>query len=58
MEVVYQPFPRRAGLDVHKKSPDSIGVITPEAQETRSFYTMTQDLLKLVLRLKDCSNTK
>ena len=43
MEVVYQ---RCAGLDVHKKSVVA-HVMTPEARETRSFSTMTQDLLKL-----------
>jgi len=43
LEVIYQ---RCAGLDVHKKTVVA-HVITPEAQKTRSFSTMTQDLLKL-----------
>ena len=43
MEVVY---PRCCGLDVHKKTVVSC-VITPEGQETRTFSTVTKDLLKL-----------
>ena len=37
---------RCCGLDVHKKSVVAC-VITPEAQETRTFGTMTNDLLAL-----------
>lgn len=43
MEVFY---PRCAGLDVHKKTVVAC-VITPEGQETRTFATMTKDLLAL-----------
>lgn len=43
MEVTY---PRCAGLDVHKKLVVAC-VLTPEGRETRSFGTMTSDLLKL-----------
>lgn len=43
MEVVYE---RCCGLDVHKKS--VVGcVITPEGKESRTFSTMTEDLLRL-----------
>ena len=44
MEVVRQ---RCAGADVHKKTV-VVHVITPQARETRTFGTMTQDLLELV----------
>lgn len=43
MEVTYE---RCAGLDIHKKSVVAC-VITPEGQETRTFATMTKDLLTL-----------
>ncbi len=43
MEVVN---PRCCGLDVHKKTVVAC-VITPEKKETRTFSTMTNDLLKL-----------
>lgn len=43
MEVVY---PRCCGLDVHKKTVTAC-VITPEARETRTFSTMTRDLIHL-----------
>lgn len=43
MQVVHE---RCAGLDVHKKSVAAC-VLTPQAHETRTFSTMTQDLLAL-----------
>jgi len=43
MEVVYE---RCCGLDVHKKS-ITAHLITPEGRETRTFGTMTDDLLEL-----------
>lgn len=43
MQVVYE---RCCGLDVHKKTVVA-SVITPEGQNTRSFGTMTKDLLAL-----------
>jgi transposase len=43
MRVVYE---RCCGLDVHKKTVVAC-VMTPEGQETRTFGTMTQDLLAL-----------
>jgi transposase len=43
MEVVYE---RCCGLDVHKKTVVAC-VMTPDAQETRTFGTMTKDLLML-----------
>lgn len=43
MQVVYE---RCCGLDVHKKTVTAC-VLTPEGQETRSFSTMTNDLLEL-----------
>lgn len=43
MQVVYE---RCCGLDVHKKSVTAC-VSTPEGKETRSFGTMTADLLGL-----------
>jgi len=43
METVY---PRCCGLDVHKKMVTAC-VLTPDGQETRTFATMTADLLKL-----------
>lgn len=43
MRVVYE---RCCGLDVHKKTVVAC-VMTPEGQETRTFGTMTQDLLSL-----------
>lgn len=43
MQVVYE---RCAGLDVHKKTV-AASVITPEGQETRTFGTMTRELLEM-----------
>jgi transposase len=43
MRVVYE---RCCGLDVHKRSVTAC-VITPEGRETRTFKTMTADLLEL-----------
>ena len=43
MRVVYQ---RCCGLDVHKKTVVAC-VMTPEGPETRTFGTMTQELLAL-----------
>ncbi len=43
MEVIY---PRCCGLDVHKKSVVAC-VITPSGRETRTFTTMTRELLEL-----------
>jgi transposase len=43
MRVLYQ---RCCGLDVHKKTVVAC-VITPQGQQTRTFGTMTQDLLAL-----------
>ena len=43
MDVLY---PRCAGLDVHKKTVVACAR-TPEGQETRTFGTMTRDLLAL-----------
>jgi transposase len=53
MEVVN---PRCCGLDVHKKTVVAC-VITPEKKETRTFFTMTSDLLKLKEWLKGYSVT-
>ena len=50
MEVVN---PRCCGLDVHKKTVVAC-VITPERKETKTFSTMTKDLLKLKEWLADC----
>ena len=50
MEVVN---PRCCGLDVHKKTVVAC-VITPERRETRTFSTMTRDLLKLREWLTEC----
>lgn len=44
MQVVYE---RCCGLDVHKKTVVAC-VLTPEGKQTRTFGTMTQDLLVLV----------
>lgn len=46
MGAVEVRFPYCAGLDVHKKSV-VVCVITPEGQETRTFGTMTKDLMAL-----------
>lgn len=43
MQVVYE---RCSGLDIHKKTVTAC-VITPEGKETRTFGTMTRDLLML-----------
>jgi transposase len=49
MRVVYD---RCAGLDVHKKTVVAC-VLTPEGKETRTFGTMTDDLLRLTDWLMD-----
>ena len=43
LEVVYE---RCCGLDVHKNTTVAC-VVTPESKETRTFGTMTADLLTL-----------
>jgi transposase len=48
--------PRCCGLDVHKKVVVAC-VITPEKKETRTFSTMTGNLLKLKEWLAECSVT-
>ncbi|MBM4463782.1 MAG: IS110 family transposase [Chloroflexi bacterium] len=53
MEVVN---PRCCGLDVHKKTVVAC-IITPEKKETRTFSTMTNDLLKLKEWLTEYSVT-
>lgn len=53
MEVVN---PRCCGLDVHKKTVVAC-VITSGKKETRTFLTMTNDLLKLKEWLKECGVT-
>jgi len=53
MEVVN---PRCCGLDVHKKTVVAC-VVTPEKKETRTFSTMTGNLLKLKEWLAECSVT-
>jgi transposase len=53
MEVVN---PRCCGLDVHKKTVVAC-IIIPDKKETRSFYTMTSDLMKLKDWLKECGVT-
>lgn len=53
MEVVN---PRCCGLDVHKKTVVACA-ITPEKKETRTFSTMTNDLLKLKKWLGECGVT-
>jgi len=53
MDVVYSGV---AGLDEHKKTVVAC-VITPEIQETRSFGTMTSDLLQLKAWLLQCKVT-
>ncbi len=53
MEVLYT---RAAGLDEHKKTVVAC-VITPEVRETRTFGTMTSDLLKLKEWLTECKVT-
>ncbi len=49
MEVLY---PRCCGLDVHKKEIVAC-VITPEGKETRTFGTLTEELLSLADWLRD-----
>ncbi len=46
MGAVEVRYPYCAGLDVHKKSVVAC-VITPEGEETRTFGTMTKDLISL-----------
>jgi transposase len=53
MQVMYE---RCAGLDVHKKTVVAC-VLTPEGQETRTFGTMTADLLGLSDWLLACGCT-
>jgi transposase len=53
MDVLY---PRCCGLDVHKKTVVAC-VITPKVKETRTFSTMTDDLLKLNEWLMACKVT-
>lgn len=50
MEVI---CPRCCGLDVHKKTVVAC-IITPEGQESRTFSTMTKDLLLLADWLAQC----
>lgn len=50
MEVI---CPRCCGLDVHKKTVVAC-VITPAGQQTRTFSTMTRELLKLADWLLEC----
>lgn len=53
MQVMYE---RCAGLDVHKKTVVAC-VVTPAGQETRTFATMTADLLTLADWLLACGCT-
>lgn len=53
MEVIHK---RCCGLDVHKKTVVAC-VLTPEGQETRTFGTMTKDLLALADWLAGCRVT-
>jgi transposase len=53
MQVMYE---RCAGLDVHKKTVVAC-VLTPEGQETRTFGTMTAELLVLADWLLTCGCT-
>lgn len=53
MEVLY---PRCCGLDVHKKTVVAC-VITPKVKETRTFSTMTSDLINLMEWLVKCEVT-
>jgi transposase len=53
MQVMYE---RCAGLDVHKKTVVA-SVVTPAGQETRTFATMTADLLALADWLLACGCT-
>jgi transposase len=53
MEVLHK---RCCGLDVHKKTVVAC-VITPKIRETRTFTTMTNDLLKLEEWLLECKVT-
>jgi transposase len=53
MEVIN---PRCCGLDVHKKTVVAC-IITPQKKETRTFSTMTRDLLELKGWLSECSVT-
>jgi len=54
MQVVHE---RCSGLDVHKKSVTAC-CITPEGKETRTFGTMTEDILAMAdwLRSKGCTH--
>jgi transposase len=53
LEVIY---PRCCGLDVHKKTVVAC-VTTPEGRDTRTFATMTKDLLLLADWLAHCEVT-
>ena len=54
MEAIHE---RCCGLDVHKKLVVAC-VITPKAQEIRSFGTLTRDLLALADWLAECQVTQ
>jgi len=49
MQVIYE---RCCGMDIHKKSITAC-IITPEGKETRTFGTMTHEILELVKWLKE-----
>jgi len=53
MEVLHK---RCCGLDVHKQTVVAC-VLTPRARESRTFSTMTNDLLKLKEWLLECKVT-
>jgi transposase len=53
MDVLY---PRSCGLDVHKKTVTAC-VVTPDSRETRTFGTVTAELLKLREWLSECEVT-
>ena len=46
MQVVYE---RSCGPDIHKRTVVAC-ILTPQAQETRTFNTMTKDLLAMAPR--------
>jgi transposase len=54
MNIVY---PRVCGLDVHKKNVVAC-IITPDGKETRTFSTMTDDLILLMdwIQSKECTH--
>jgi transposase len=53
MEVIN---PRCCGLDVHKKTVVAC-IIIPQKKDTRTFFTMTRDLLELKAWLSECGVT-